>query len=143
MTDETEPRPATRKADPDASTPPPTHAPQPRQPVANNGFDANQPTIITLCFLGGWVTGGLSGLIGGILAHIWQGENTEEWAASHYTYNIRTFWITVAATAILFVSLIGWLLLWVPAVYITVRAIMSLLKAQKREPMPDPTTFLF
>ncbi len=115
-------------------------------PTNNNaGFDFNQPTIISLCFLGSFVTG-FSGLVGIVLAHVWQGDNQEEWAASHFTYLIRTFWIGfigVIISSILLFVLIGFLLLPLITIWVGVRSVMSLVKAQKREPMPEPETFLF
>lgn len=122
-----------------APTPTPT-------PPANNGFDANQPTIIGLCYLGGFLSGGLTSLVGVVLAHIWQGDNDEEWAASHFSYLIRTFWFGFVGGIIAFFLtfvLIGLLLFPLLAIWVGVRSVMSLIKAQKREPMPDPTTLLF
>jgi len=113
--------------------------------TTGNGFDANQPTIISLCFLGSFITG-FSGLVGIVLAHVWQGDNQEEWAASHFTYLIRTFWfgfIGFIIAGVLSIVLIGLLLLPLIAIWVGVRSVMSLVKAQRREPMPDPQTFLF
>lgn len=111
----------------------------------NNGFDFNQPTIISLLYLGSFITG-VSGLVGIVLAHVWQGDNEEAWAASHFTYLIRTFWVGFIASIIAFFLtfiLIGILLFPVIAIWVGVRSVMSLVKAQKREPMPDPETMLF
>jgi uncharacterized membrane protein len=126
------------------NTPNDTPTPRRDQPPAN-GFEANRPTIISLLYLGSFVTG-LSGIAGIILAHVWQGEADEPWLASHYTYLIRTFWIGFAASivaAVLSIVLIGLLLFPVIAVWVGIRSVMSLLKAQKHEPMPDPETLLF
>lgn len=115
------------------------------EPATSNGFDFNQPTIINLLYLGSFLTG-FSGLVGIVLAHVWQGDNSEDWAASHFTYMIRTFWIgfiaSIVASLLMFV-LIGFLLLPLIAVWFGVRSVMSLVKAQKHEPMPDPETLLF
>jgi uncharacterized membrane protein len=114
------------------------------QPTSN-AFDFNQPTIISLLFLGSFVTG-ISGLVGIVLAHVWQGDNQANWAASHFTYLIRTFWIGFAASIVaglLTLVLIGFLLLPAIAIWVGVRSVMSLVKAQKQEPMPDPQTLLF
>ncbi|MHA7820900.1 MAG: DUF4870 family protein [Erythrobacter sp.] len=114
-------------------------------PATSTGFDLNQPTIISLLYLGSYVTG-FSGLVGIILAHVWQGDNKEAWATSHFTYAIRTFWfgfIGFVVAGILTVFLIGLLLFPLVAVWVGVRSVMSLLKAQKKEPMPDPNTLLF
>jgi uncharacterized membrane protein len=118
-----------------------------RQPTTgnNSGFDLNQPTIISLCYLASFVTG-ITGLVGIVLAHVWQGENRENWAASHFTYLIRTFWIGLLAffvASLLSFILIGFLLFPLIAVWIGIRSVLSLLKAQKQEPMPDPQTLLF
>ncbi|MFU7529071.1 DUF4870 family protein [Qipengyuania sp. ASV99] len=115
------------------------------EPATNNGFDFNQPTIISLLYLGSFVTG-ISGLVGIVLAHVWQGDNQANWAASHFSYLIRTFWIGFVASLIagvLSVVLIGLLLFPLIMIWVGVRSVMSLIKAQKQEPMPDPKTLLF
>ncbi len=127
-----------------------TNSPEPssgnRQPAPHSGgFDANRPTIISLLYLASFVTG-ITGLVGIVLAHVWQGEDQEPWMASHYTYLIRTFWIGLVASIVaglLTIVLIGFLLLPVIAVWVGVRSVMSFLKAQKQEPMPDPETLAF
>lgn len=114
-------------------------------PPANAGFDFNQPTIISVLYLASFLTG-ITGLVGIVLAHVWQGENQDTWAASHFSYLIRTFWIGFAASIVaglLSIVLIGFLLLPLIAVWVGVRSVMSLIKAQKQEPMPDPQTLLF
>lgn len=128
-------------------TEPTTETPTPTPPAPPaGGFDMNQPTIIALCYIAGWGTGGVSGLVGLILSLTWASENKEPWAASHFTYLARTFWVALAGVVIgvvLTIVFIGILILALVPVYVTVRAIMSLLKAQKHEPMPDPETLLF
>ena len=112
------------------------------KPPANSGFDLNQPTVIALLYLGGFATG-ISSLIGIVLAHIWAGDNQEEWANSHFTYLIRTFWFGLLGfivSGVLTFVLIGILLFPMVAVWVGVRSVICLLKAQKREPMPDPKT---
>lgn len=115
---------------------------EPANTPSSAGFDFNQPTIISLLYLGSLVTG-ISGLVGIVLAHVWQGDNRDAWADSHFTYLIRTFWVGFIATIILAITIIGWIIIWVPMVWVVVRSIMSLIKAQKQEPMPDPKTWLF
>ncbi|MCB2084478.1 MAG: hypothetical protein KDD90_10550 [Sphingomonadaceae bacterium] len=110
-------------------------------PPASGGFDANHPTIISLCYLGSFITG-ITGIVGIVLAYVWR-DDAEEWERSHYTYLIRTFWIGLLASVLLTITLIGIMLLFLPAIWVGVRSVMSLVKAQKREPMPDPETWLF
>ncbi|MCK0097805.1 hypothetical protein MWU38_00275 [Qipengyuania sp. S6317L1] len=116
-----------------------------RQVAPNSGFDFNQPTIISLCYLASFITG-ITGLVGIVLAHVWQNENQPAWAASHFDYLIRTFWFGFAGfvvAGVLSVVFIGILLMPLIAVWVGVRSVLSLLKAQRQEPMPDPKTLLF
>ncbi len=116
-----------------------------RPPAPQGGFDANRPTIISLLYLTSFITG-ITGLVGIVLAHVWQGEDQEPWMASHYTYLIRTFWFGLVGSiigAVLTLVLIGILVLFAVAVWVGVRSVMSLLKAQRQEPMPDPRTLAF
>lgn len=110
-----------------------------------SGFDFNRPTIVSLLYLASYVTG-ITGLVGVILAYIWRGEAHQPWEATHYTYLIRTFWISVVASilgAITVIVGVGFLLLGIIGIWWGVRSVMSLINAQKREPMKDPETLLF
>jgi uncharacterized membrane protein len=112
---------------------------------SGGGFDLNRPTIISLCYLGGIITG-ISALVGIVLAHVWKGEGDAGWMTSHYTYLIRTFWIGLLGSivsAVLMVVLIGFLTIIAVSLWVLVRSVLSLLKAQNQEPMPDPETLLF
>lgn len=116
-----------------------------REVGPSGGFDFNQPTIISLCYLASFVTG-ITGLVGIVLAHVWSGESKGDWTASHFSYLIRTFWfgfLGFIIAGVLSVVLIGFLLMPLIAVWVGVRSVMSLIKAQKQEPMPDPQTLLF
>jgi uncharacterized membrane protein len=125
------------------NTTPEPHRNQP--PASGSGFDANKPTIVSLLYLTSFVTG-ITGLVGIVLAHVWSGEDHEPWMSSHYTYLIRTFWIGFLASLGAFVLsfvLIGILLFPVIAIWVGVRSVLSLIKAQKQEPMPNPETLAF
>ena len=107
------------------------------------GFDFNRPTIIGLLFLGGYVTV-ITALIGLVLCYVWRDE-AEEWERSHFTYLANTFWIGVVGSIvglILALVLIGFLVWAVVGIMCLVRVIMSLVAAQKRAAMPNPSTFL-
>lgn len=110
----------------------------------SSGFDLNQPTIISLLYLASFVSG-FTGIVGVVLAFIWRGETKAEWEASHYQYLINTFWIGLAGSilgVILTIVLIGIPLLIAVAVLVIIRSVMSLVAAQKREPMPNPGSWL-
>lgn len=108
-------------------------------------FEFNRPTIVGLLYAGSYLTG-LSGVIGLVLAYVWKGEPHEPWEATHYTYLIRSFWIGLAAIIVGVFTLligIGFLLLGGVGIWFLVRLVLSLVNAQKRQPMPSPETYLF
>jgi len=116
----------------------------PNQTSPVQGFDLNHPTIISLLYLASTITG-VTGIIGVILAFVWRGEAHEPWEDSHYQYLINTFWIGLAGTIVgmvLMIVLIGFFVLIGVFVLVVVRSVLSLLKAQKKEPMPNPGTWL-
>ena len=114
------------------------------QTPAAAGFSFNRPTIISLLYLASCVLM-VSGLVGLVLAYVWKGEPHEEWESSHYTYLIRTFWLGLVGTVaslLLMIVLIGFILIAVVAVLVIVRCVLSLVNAQKQQPMPNPETWL-
>ena len=113
---------------------------KPANPAPSSGFEFNNPTIISLLYLASFVVG-ISGIIGVVLAFVWRGEPKADWEVSHYQYLINTFWIGLIggiAGVILTMVLIGLLVLLAVAVLVIVRSVMSLLNAQKHQPMPNP-----
>ena len=113
-------------------------------PSSGSGFDANHPTIIAILYLAAFVTG-ISGLAGVVLAFVWKGEAYEAWEDSHYEYLVSTFWIGLAGTVlgiVLLIVLIGFFILMATAALVVVRSVMSLVNAQKRQPMPNPNSWL-
>lgn len=109
------------------------------------GFDFNHPTIVALLYLASFVVG-ITGLVGLILAYVWRGESSGGWEASHYTFHIRTFWIALVAgvlSAILMIVLIGFLGFVLIGIWVIVRSVLALLQAQKRQPVPNPESWLW
>jgi uncharacterized membrane protein len=118
------------------------------QVPATRGFDFNQPTVVSLLYLASVVTG-LPMLIGVVLAYIWKGEPGGDWEESHLRYHIRSFWIGIAL-AILFViptiltlTLAGYFLYPLLGLWLVVRSLRALLKAQRREPISNVETWLW
>jgi uncharacterized membrane protein len=108
------------------------------------GFDLNRPTIVSLLYLSSFLLG-VTVIVGVVLAYVWKGEPQADWEVSHYAYLIRTFWIGFIGSVISFVLmiiLIGFLLWIAVAVLVIVRCVLSLINAQKQEPMPNPETWL-
>ncbi|SFF76744.1 Uncharacterized membrane protein [Novosphingobium sp. CF614] len=114
---------------------------KPTSPAPIAGFEFNNPTIISLLYLASYVTGGLTGIIGVVLAFVWRGDPRADWEVSHYQYHINSFWIAIAGTVagmLLMIVLIGFLLIAAVAILVIVRSVLSLLNAQKHLPMPNP-----
>ena len=122
--------------------PPTPLDPPPPPPATSGGFDMNRPTIISLLYLSSFILG-VTALIGVILAFVWKGEPHEDWEATHYQYLINTFWIGLVGTIVGIVTmivLVGFLVLLATMALCIVRSVLSLIKAQKREAMPNPGT---
>lgn len=115
---------------------------------ADGGFEFNRPTIVSLLYLLSAVVG-ITILVGIILAYIWEGEPNEAWEESHWRWLIRTFWIGLlygviaGALTIGTFGLGGFVFIPLVVVWFAVRAIRSLLAAQKRAPMENVETWLF
>lgn len=127
----------------------PNYSPEGRNPQPSSSFQLNHPTVVSLLYLGGFVTG-ISALIGLILAYIWGGDRPAEWEQSHFRYHIRTFWICVLQAIIaglicLTIILIPLAVLWYIwiVVWTAVRTIKALLAAQKQQPIHNPGTWLW
>lgn len=127
-----------------ASPPPETTRATPPAAQSASSFEFNNPTVVSLLYLSSFILG-FTAIVGVVLAYVWRGNVTEDWEASHYQYLINTFWIGFVGGVIsvmLMIVLIGFLLLPAVAVLVIVRSVLSLIKAQKREPMPNPSTLL-
>lgn len=128
----------------DAPPPPPGAQSSPAASTSAAGFDFNQPTIISLLYLSSFILG-VTAIVGVVLAYVWKGEAKQEWEISHYQYLINTFWIGFVGSIVsvlLMIVLIGFLLIFAVAALVVVRCVLSLINAQKREPMPNPGTWL-
>jgi len=112
---------------------------------ATPGFDFNKATIVSLLYIAGFVVG-ITGLVGFILALVWKDEVAGTWEESHLQFHIMTFvigFVVGIIGGILSFVLIGIPILLALAVWILVRSVLALLKAQKHEPIADPKTWLF
>lgn len=136
--------PGTASQQESAQAPSPSPAAQPSQTQSSASFDMNQPTIIAILYIVSplfWITG----IVGVILAFIWRDQPKGEWEASHYQYLINTFWIAIVGFVVSFVLmlvLIGFLLFFVVMAWAIVRSVMSMINAQKQQPMPNPGSLL-
>jgi uncharacterized membrane protein len=101
--------------------------------------------IVYVLYLAGYVTGGITWVIGVIIAHVQVGTAHPE-LASHYRFQIRTFWIGVLymiVGGILIWVLIGFLVFAWLFIWSLVRNIKGLLLLNENRPIRDPGSWLF
>lgn len=89
-------------------------------------------------------TGGISAIVGVILAYI-KKDTADPGLASHFDFQIRTFWIGLVASLIsilLMFVIIGIPLFIALAVWWLLRSVVGLVRVLDRKPIPDPHTWL-
>ncbi|MBA5779238.1 hypothetical protein H2509_19080 [Stappia sp. F7233] len=100
--------------------------------------------LVYILYLVGFVIG-LTTLVGLVFAYLNRGK-TGGWVESHYTFQIRTFWIGLlyglVAFALMFVG-IGFLLMIAVAVWAIIRCVKGLQASGRKEPIANPETWLF
>ena len=87
---------------------------------------------------------GVTILIGLVMAYLNRREAIGTWAESHYTYQIRTFWIGLLYSLISVVLMlvgIGFLLIAAVAIWGLVRCIRGLQWASAGQPVQQPETW--
>ncbi|MCF7983467.1 MAG: hypothetical protein K9L70_03610 [Thiohalocapsa sp.] len=88
---------------------------------------------------------GITGLIGVVMAYIYRAD-APDWMQSHYGFLIRTFWIGllyVIVGALLTSVAVGFLILLFWLVWLIIRCVKGLQYLERREPHPDPETWMF
>lgn len=87
----------------------------------------------------------LTALIGLVMAYINRGQSRGTWAETHYTYQIRTFWIGLLyafISVLLMFVLIGFLVIIAVLIWWIVRCVKGLQWASAGEPVPNPQSWL-
>jgi uncharacterized membrane protein len=124
--------------DTENTTPPP--APRETDKWLNPG--PQNALVIYILYLIGFVIG-ITAIIGIVMAYLSRGK-AGGFVESHYTWQIRTFWIALLGSfvsALLFIIGIGFLLMLAVAVWVIVRVIKGIMTLQKNEPIADPTSW--
>lgn len=101
-------------------------------------------TLIYILYLASIVVG-ITSIVGVIFAYLNRGKGAA-WVDTHYTYQIRTFWIGLLFSfigIILMFVFIGILVLIAVLVWMIVRCIKGLQLASRGEPVPNPETWMF
>jgi uncharacterized membrane protein len=123
---------------PEMTTTGPDRTPQPIVPNTDIAL-----IIYILYFLGYFTV--ITAVIGVIMAHV-QEDTADPILATHYRFQIRTFWIgllyIVVGTA-LWVVVIGWAVLLWWFFWSLARSIKGVLALNERRPIADPTSWLF
>ncbi|ADZ71897.1 DUF4870 family protein [Polymorphum gilvum] len=101
-------------------------------------------TLIYILYLVGFVIG-FTSLIGLVFAYLNRGRS-QGWTTSHYTFQIRTFWIALlyglVCLVLAFIG-IGFVLMILVAIWVIVRCVKGLQAASRQQPIADPQTWLF
>jgi uncharacterized membrane protein len=88
---------------------------------------------------------GITVFVGVVLAYINRGQATGTWAESHYTYQIRTFWIGLLYSCIsivLMFVLIGFVLIVLVFIWFVVRCVRGLQWSSAGQPVPNPKSWM-
>lgn len=121
----------------------------------------NRPLIVGVVLLASFLMPVMV-IVGLILAYVFRRDPAEEWEASHYQYLVRTFWIACGIAAAFgliglglinstadqsglsgIIFLLGLLGVGAIMVFFAVRVVLSIIRANARQPMPRPATLLF
>lgn len=126
-----------------------TQPPDPQPPRSDDtigGWTSSGPDNVKLVYflyLGSLVLG-ITALIGLVFAYINRGKSGG-WVDTHYTYQIRTFWIGLLYTLIavlLSIVLIGFILMIAVIVWFVVRSVIGLQRATQGQPVANPRSWL-
>ena len=100
--------------------------------------------LIYILYLASVVVG-ITMLIGLVIAYLNRGAAAGTWVESHYTYQIRTFWIGLLyglICVVLMIIGIGFLLIVAVLVWGVVRCIRGLQWSSSGQPVPNPNSWL-
>ncbi|MCP4315687.1 MAG: hypothetical protein GY789_06615 [Hyphomicrobiales bacterium] len=84
-------------------------------------------------------------IIGMVMAYMNRGNSSESWIDNLYTYAIRTFWIGLLygfISAVTTFILIGFVLMFLTAVWFVIRCLKGLQAAGRKEPIQNLETWL-
>jgi len=119
------------------------------EPAVENSPDLQENArktalIVYALYLGSFIVG-ITLLAGVVVAYIYRND-AEEWLASHYRFQIRTFWMFVLFSIIgglLAIVFVGWFVLVFAAVWLIVRCVIGIKRLGERQPIADPASWLF
>lgn len=123
----------------DPQTPPPI---EPRQTDKWLEPGPQNALVIYILYLVGFIIG-ITAIVGIVMAYL-NRNKAGGFVESHYTWQIRTFWIALLASlvsALLFIVGIGFILMFAVAVWVIIRVVKGLMALNKNEPIADPQSW--
>ncbi len=88
---------------------------------------------------------GITTIIGVIMAYLRRGEVQGTYLESHFTWQIRTFWITLLASIVGFVLMmvgIGFLILLAVLIWVIYRIVKGWMRLGDKKPIEDPEAWI-
>ncbi|WP_111412669.1 DUF4870 family protein [Billgrantia lactosivorans] len=114
-------------------------SPESRSVIDSGGEpDITLPIVVYALLLAGIVSGGLTTLIGVVIAYVYRGEGPH-WLDEHYRYQIRTFWLTLlylAISSLLMLVMIGFVTWLLVVVWLVIRCVKGIKRLQQHR-APD------
>jgi len=108
------------------------------------GAGASNANLIYILYLVGIVTGGLTSIVGIVLAYI-NRDKAPDWVKSHYTFQIHTFWKAVLFSfigAVLMIVVIGFFIMIATLIWYIIRCVKGMQYISAGKPVPEPTTWM-
>ena len=121
-------------------TPPPAADPGP--PVSALSDERQMALIIYILYLASFALG-ITSIVGVVLAYVSR-DTAPEWLKSHYTFQIRTFWMSLlyfAVSAVLCFIVIGIPLVIASIIWFIVRCALGLSRLLRKEAYPTPLSW--
>ena len=121
-----------------------TKPPSDPVPSGEHAGDTGLANIIYILYLVG-IAVGITTIIGVIMAYL-NKANAPTWLASHYRFQIRTFWIGVlygAIGSLLTAVVIGFLILLFVLIWWIVRCIKGMRALNERRPVENVESWMF
>ena len=112
---------------------------------AGNEDSGQMALAIYILYLVGFATGGLTTIIGLIMAYVYK-DTAPDWLRSHYVNAIHVFWkglLYLVVSILLCAVLIGFLLLLVQTIWFIVRCAKGIQGVSSGRPYADPESWGF
>lgn len=116
----------------------------PTPPAETPGGSVDSAKLVYILYFIGYVIG-ITWIAGVIVAYL-KRPDADAVTATHFTYQIRTFWIGLLYIAIgtaLMVLMVGFLVWLFAVVWSLVRSIKGFILIGEGKPVPDPETWLW